>query len=54
VCPRDQAWFVCWDTDEERRFPVGGPVQAIAELSTKPGVTAETVAYGTPEDGWTW
>jgi hypothetical protein len=54
VWPHDQAWFVCWDTDEDRRFTVGGSARAMAELSSRSGVTAQTVAYGTPEPGWSW
>lgn len=54
VWPDDRAWFVCWDTDEDQRFTVGGSTAAIAELSRARDVTPETVAYGTPEEGWSW
>jgi hypothetical protein len=52
VWPQDQAWCVSWDTDEDRRFSVGGSAEAITTLWSKGGV--EVVAYGTPEPAWTW
>jgi hypothetical protein len=54
VWPHDQAWFVSWDTDEDQRFTVGGSARAMAKLSSRSGVTTETVTYGTAEPGWTW
>lgn len=54
IWPDDRAWFVCWDTDEERNFTIGGSAQAITQIVDGGEVVAEIVPYGTPEAGWTW
>ena len=54
IWPDDRAWFVCWDTDEEWNFTIGGSEQAITQVVGAGEVVAEIVPYGTPEAGWTW
>jgi len=54
IWPDDQAWFVCWDTDEEWNFTIGGSAEAITQVVAGGEVVAEVVPYGTPEAGWTW
>jgi hypothetical protein len=54
IWPDDHAWFICWDTDEEWNFTIGGSAQAITEVVAGGKVVAEVVPYGTPEPGWTW
>ncbi|MBC7597297.1 MAG: hypothetical protein H7288_25820 [Kineosporiaceae bacterium] len=54
IWPDDQAWFICWDTDEEWNFTIGGSAHAIAEVVASGEVVAEIVPYGTAEEGWAW